>query len=412
MDLAVRPLDDPRAAREHLQQRGWIARRSEAFRNLPPPPMELWLGSERPTHTHDDTAAASGWRIGLPEEAAGTPPAVAFEELSALEPQQRRSLLAELPHPGETEVAPFAWAHRALCTAGARLRIRAAAEPVSVVLQHQPRSSVEAPLLVVELEPGAQCRLLEVHEGLDMPANSGAQVQNLQVHVLLGAGARLEHLRVAAPGAGASLAHHVEGRLAAGARYDQATVAIGASYHLQRNTVELLGEDALARHSALLLAGTRQLDHQLNASLQAAQARSEVETLTLAEGGARCGSSAHARIAPGADEASIHQRLSGVPLAGNPRLFLRPHLEILHDKVQAAHGATWGALPEDALFYAQQRGLDEGTARALVIEGMARAVLERSLGESPLLEDWLGGGWLAQALRRQLGALQPAGEGR
>jgi len=35
------------------------------------------------------------------------------------------------------------------------------------------------------------------------------------------------------------------------------------------------------------------------------------------------------------------------------------YLEILHDQVQATHGATWGALPEDALFYAQQRGIDE-----------------------------------------------------
>mgnify|MGYP006349560045 CR=1 FL=1 len=81
------------------------------------------------------------------------------------------------------------------------------------------------------------------------------------------------------------------------------------------------------------------------------------ETLVLASGQAHAVVNAHTRIAPGADDATVRQRLNGIPLAGEPRLVLRPHLEILHDKVQAAHGATWGALPQEALFYARQRGL-------------------------------------------------------
>ena len=63
---------------------------------------------------------------------------------------------------------------------------------------------------------------------------------------------------------------------------------------------------------------------------------------------------------------------------------LRPHLEIHHDQVQAAHGATWGALPEDALFHARQRGLDEAQARALIVAGLARAVLARAIDDAQL----------------------------
>jgi len=119
-------------------------------------------------------------------------------------------------------------------------------------------------------------------------------------------------------------------------------------------------------------------------------------------------SNAYTRIAPGADGADMRQRLTGIPLAGHPRLVLRPHLEILHDNVQAAHGATWGALPEEALFYAAQRGLDDARARALITEGMARAVLERALDDSALLAQWLEGGWLARQLERQ--AQAPLGD--
>ena len=128
----------------------------------------------------------------------------------------------------------------------------------------------------------------------------------------------------------------------------------------------------------------------------------------LASGAARAVVNAYTRIAPGAADAEVRQRLTGVPTGGQPRLVLRPHLEIQHDQVQAAHGATWGALPEDALFYARQRGLDDATARALIIEGMARAVLERCLDGSDgpdVLTPWLDGGWLSQAIARHLNTL-------
>jgi len=65
---------------------------------------------------------------------------------------------------------------------------------------------------------------------------------------------------------------------------------------------------------------------------------------------------------------------------------LRPHLEIHHDQVQASHGATWGALSDDALFYARQRGLDERSARGLIVHGMAGALLRRCFTDDPLLE--------------------------
>jgi Fe-S cluster assembly protein SufD len=113
---------------------------------------------------------------------------------------------------------------------------------------------------------------------------------------------------------------------------------------------------------------------------------------------------AHSHIAPGADEAAVRQRLSGIPTGGQPRVVLRPHLEIHHDRVQAAHGATWGALPEEALFMARQRGLDERTARALIVEGMASAVLQRCLDAPELLQPLALDALLARAVARHLAA--------
>ncbi|MFL6737003.1 MAG: SufD family Fe-S cluster assembly protein [Sphingomonas sp.] len=47
----------------------------------------------------------------------------------------------------------------------------------------------------------------------------------------------------------------------------------------------------------------------------------------------------------------------------------KPELEIYADDVKCAHGATVGELDAMQLFYAQSRGLDPGSARALLLEG-------------------------------------------
>ncbi|HQQ71371.1 MAG TPA: SufD family Fe-S cluster assembly protein [Alicycliphilus sp.] len=395
------------AARAHLQQQGWIARRSEAFHHLPPPALEQWLGAQGEGGCETPALSGAGWTLH-PLGSHGAS-GIRARWLDALDPVERGELFAGLPRPGDDEAAPFDWAHRALCRLGLRLRISATPgkerEPVWVELRHQPRAQAEAPLLVLEVDPGVRCVLIESHER--EAGNCQHQVaQNLHAHIHLGAGAQLQHLRIATPAEGDSVAHHLHINVAAGAQYAQALVATSAGYHLQRNLVQLQGKGAQAHGAALLLAGAHKIDHQTYTRMQAAHSASTVETLTLAQGRAHAVTNAHTYIAPGADEANVRQRLTGVPLAGNPRLILRPHLEILHDNVQAAHGATWGALPEDALFYARQRGLDETAARALIIEGMARALLERCLGSADdgVLAQWLQGGWLARAIAAQLEA--------
>jgi Fe-S cluster assembly protein SufD len=47
----------------------------------------------------------------------------------------------------------------------------------------------------------------------------------------------------------------------------------------------------------------------------------------------------------------------------------KPELEIFADDVNCAHGATVGELDPMQLFYAESRGLDPASARALLVEG-------------------------------------------
>ncbi len=410
------------AARHRLEDSGWIPRNADAFRHLPPPPVAVWLG-EAPEAASASCDAppliCAGWTLHL---LGGRPQGcVDARWLDAADPAQRQELFAGLRLPtgtdnaggrGDTaqqDAAPFAWVHRALCRRGLRLRIggepasqRGSAETVWIQLRHQPRSAVEAPMLVIDVQEGVHCVLVETHHR-EQVACEQPVVQNLHAHIRLAAGATLQHLRSVRPGAADQVAHHLQLELGHGARYEQGLIATGGRYHLQRQEVELTGDRAQAHSAGLLLAATANVEQQVRMLHTGERTHSTIETLALASGAARAVVNAHTRIAPHAADAEVRQRLTGVPTSGQPRLVLRPHLEIHHDQVQAAHGATWGALPEDALFYARQRGLDERSARGLIIEGMATALFARALGDPPLIDSLDLTALLRQAVAQHLG---------
>ena len=400
--MHVRPItahDAMLMAREHLAATGWIGKKNESFRHLPPPPAADWL---------EQAAAAplaenSGWT--LTTLAGSAPAGVTARTLSATDTAQRAELFADLDLPVDGDAAPFAWAHRALCTGGLRLQVQAGtvAQPTQLELRHQPTGQVEAPLLVLDIAEGAHCVLRELHLAGNV-SDAGGNVQNLQLHVRLARGASLQHLRILAPHADDRCAHVIHAQVGEKARYVQAFVAGGSSYHLQRSDVLLSGAGSSAHIAGLTCAADTKLEQQVFMRHAAAQTTSHSEALVLASGKAHAVANASTHIAAGSDEADVHQRLAGIPLGGNPRLVLRPHLEIYHDNVQAAHGATWGALPEDALFYARQRGLDAHAARSLIIEGMANALLARAFPDTATLEALAQGDAFQGVLRQVLEA--------
>ena len=205
--MNIRPItahDAMLMAREHLAANGWIGKKNESFRHLPPPPAADWLEQAAAS----PLAENSGWT--LTTLAGATPTGVTARTLSATDTAQRAELFAGLDLPGDGDAAPFAWAHRALCTAGLRLRVESgtAQQPTQIELRHQPTGQVEAPLLVLDIAEGAHCVLRELHLAGDA-GTSGGNVQNLQLHVRLARGASLQHLRILAPHAEDRCAHIV-----------------------------------------------------------------------------------------------------------------------------------------------------------------------------------------------------------
>ncbi len=53
-----------------------------------------------------------------------------------------------------------------------------------------------------------------------------------------------------------------------------------------------------------------------------------------------------------------------------------PYIEVKNPTAQIEHEATTSKISDDQLFYAQQRGLDEEAAIALIVNGFAKEVLK------------------------------------
>jgi Fe-S cluster assembly protein SufD len=64
-------------------------------------------------------------------------------------------------------------------------------------------------------------------------------------------------------------------------------------------------------------------------------------------------------------------------LSDSAQIDTKPQLEIYADDVKCTHGATIGQIEENALFYLRSRGIDETSARRLLLRAFASECLER-----------------------------------
>ena len=105
----------------------------------------------------------------------------------------------------------------------------------------------------------------------------------------------------------------------------------------------------------------------------------------------------------GAQQSDAQQTNRNLLLSDQAEIDTKPQLEIWADDVKCGHGATVGQLDPDQVFYLRARGLDDASARALLVFAFANEVIER-LALLPLRQrlDTL----LRARLPRGAGALQ------
>jgi Fe-S cluster assembly protein SufD len=227
--------------------------------------------------------------------------------------------------------------------------------------------------LSIRVAPGGRLVLLESHQGAG-PGYVTAFALDLEVDE----GASVERVVIAEDhpeGVSAVIARVSLGR---GAEFGQTTLTTGARRQRLETRVVHRGETASARLDGLYKLGDRTHSDQTTVvTHEAVNCVTSQLTKGVADDQGRGVFQGRIVVSPGADGADARMGHHALILSDRAEIDAKPELEIWADDVACAHGNTVGALDEEALFYARQRGVPEADARAMLTGAFLGEVVDR-----------------------------------
>ena len=307
------------------------------------------------------------------------PPGVEVEEFAhALEHSAPffESRLTRIMSPEKT---PFAALNTAFMDTGAAIRVApqtAVGAPVHLVFVSGSHECERAysPRIIIAAGAGSRITVVEHFIGLD----DTVYLDNVVTEIEAAAGATVEHYKVQQASTAAYHIAALEAKLAAGASFHSWAVSLGA--RLSRHDIDIALDHEHARCSldGLYMANGRQhVDFHTNVEHTAAHCESREHYKGIVGGRGRGVFNGRVHVHPDAQKTEAHQTNHNLLLSSSAEIDAKPQLEIHADDVKCSHGATIGQLDEQMLFYLHSRGIAESEARAMLIYGFARDVVER-----------------------------------
>lgn len=231
---------------------------------------------------------------------------------------------------------------------------------------HHPRN-------LLTLEAGAQATVVERYASL----GPSLYFTNVVTDVRLGAGARLEHLRVQEESGAAFHMGGVRIRQAEGSHYVGLGVSLGGVWSRCEHRVEFEGRGAAFELDGLYLAGERQfVDHHIDVRHSVPGCSSRENFKGLLYGAGRAVFDGRIVVEKDAQKTDAALKNANLLLSRNAEVDTKPQLEIYADDVKASHGAAVGQIEPAELFYLRSRGIPESDARQMLCLGFAQEVID------------------------------------
>ena len=292
-----------------------------------------------------------------------------------------RGLIRQAPEPSPPLAAdalgpgPFAGlAARTLVIANGRgeAAVEIAADEVLALEVLSQGAGAHAAELSLSVAPGVRLTLLESYRG------EGGYLAHTRLALRLGEGAEVERIVLAEEDAEAVAVSQAEVELAPHARFAQTTLTAGARrQRLETRVSHPGGQAGLRLDGVYLLAGKRHADLTTAVEHRGHEGATDQLTKGVVRDQARGVFQGRIVVAEGADRTEARMGHHALILSDRAEVDAKPELEIYADDVACAHGNTIGALDEEALFYARQRGIPDAEARALLTEAFIGEVLDR-----------------------------------
>jgi Fe-S cluster assembly protein SufD len=215
----------------------------------------------------------------------------------------------------------------------------------------------------------------------DAPGTDLGEAPSLLTALLrleLHSGSKLTLIRIQDADAAATRALRVEATVAAGATLNVMGLDFGGRRVRHELHARLTAANAQINVKGLnTLGGKSHVDGQVWITHAAPHCTSRSDTRLLAAGKSRAILNAKVFVLPGAVKTDSETKIASLLLSTTAEIDAKPELEIYADDVKCAHGASYGQLDEDALFYLRARGLDAATAQGLLTLAFAQSITDQ-----------------------------------
>ena len=230
----------------------------------------------------------------------------------------------------------------------------------------------QQPRLKIILEDGAEATVVERHTG------EGAYWKNMTTEIVVGANAKLHHIRMQEESDQAVQTNLVKVSLERDATYDGFTLNLGGKMTRHELHAVLKGSNIDCSFNGVnLLAGEQHGDTTILMEHEAPHCVSNQFYRTILDDAARGVFQGKVHVHQAAQKTDGYQLSNTLLLSPKAEMDTKPELEIYADDVKCSHGATTGQLDEEPLFYLRSRGLSESAARMLLIQAFVDEVIEK-----------------------------------
>jgi Fe-S cluster assembly protein SufD len=272
--------------------------------------------------------------------------------------------------------------------AGVRL-----AEPVRIEVPVERDGAAVAWRTLIVLEEGAEA---EVWEHWSSPSDEVDGLLNSVVELSVGQGATLRYVNTQDISERAWIFATQRAQVERDGRLDWAALGFGSARGKVRMETNLAGPGSEARVTGGYAGGAGQhLDYDTTQEHAAPNTNSDLAFRGVLAARATAVWRGMIRVDPGAQQTDAFQECRNLLLSTEAHADAIPGLEIEADDVRCTHAAAVAQVDKDQLFYLTSRGLDEGAAKSLIIEGFLESLVER-LAEGPVREE------VSAALERRL----------
>jgi len=245
---------------------------------------------------------------------------------------------------------------------------------------------------VIRLGAGANVTLVEEHSASD----GHSYFANPMTDITLEDGAMLRHYKLQAENLAAYHLANTDCLLKDNTVYENFSLSLGAKLSRNELTTTIVGAGATSiLNGAYLMRGKQHCDTTTVTNHLVPENDSRQVYKGVLDGEARGIFQGKIHIAENAQQVAGDQLSKALLLSDRATVACKPELEIYADDVNCSHGATSGELDEDALFYLQSRGIDDKTARKMLIEAFLADVMDE-IGDEAVKEyfsnistDWL-----------------------